>query len=264
MDEPLRLLVFTDLDGTLLDHGSYSYAPAMPALSRLKRLSVPLVLASSKTAAEISVLHAELGLGDAPGIVENGAGLYRPGLAAADHDDYDRLRAALDGLPAQLRAQYVGFGDMSVGEVADVTGLPAASAELAKARQFSEPGQWLGDEAGQADFLAALEEQGIKARRGGRFLTLSFGATKADRMSEITAERGADITIALGDAPNDVEMLQTATHGVIIKNDHGAALPALPGEATGHIHRTDAPGPTGWNRAVNHLLDELTKGAFDG
>lgn len=29
------LLVFTDLDGTLLDHESYDWSPARPALNRL-------------------------------------------------------------------------------------------------------------------------------------------------------------------------------------------------------------------------------------
>lgn len=34
-------LVFTDLDGTLLDHDTYSWEAARPALDRLKRQQVP-------------------------------------------------------------------------------------------------------------------------------------------------------------------------------------------------------------------------------
>ena len=66
------LIVFTDLDGTLLDHETYSLEPARPALDRLASEGIPLILASSKTAAEIDRLRAEIGCADFPAIVENG------------------------------------------------------------------------------------------------------------------------------------------------------------------------------------------------
>ncbi len=255
----MRLLVFSDLDGTLLDHQTYSYDPARPALDRLKRLGSPLILSTSKTAAEVAPLHAELGLGDAPAIVENGAGLYRPGEAAQDDSAYRRLRAVL----ADLNAPFRGFGDMTDAEVSEVTGLTLARAALARQRCFSEPGLWRGDDLDA--FTDTLSDHGITARQGGRFLTLSFGRTKADALREVAQDMRADTTIALGDAPNDLEMLNTATYGVIIRNTHGPGLPTQPGEATGTIRRTHAPGPTGWNAAMTDILTELTeKGAFDG
>jgi HAD superfamily hydrolase (TIGR01484 family) len=47
------LLVFTDLDGTLLDHHTYSFEPALPALNSLKEKNIPLIICTSKTRAEI-------------------------------------------------------------------------------------------------------------------------------------------------------------------------------------------------------------------
>ena len=47
-------IFFSDLDGTLLDHENYDWSAAKPALSELKRQGLPLILASSKTAAEIA------------------------------------------------------------------------------------------------------------------------------------------------------------------------------------------------------------------
>ncbi|MEZ5767057.1 MAG: HAD-IIB family hydrolase [Paracoccaceae bacterium] len=245
-----RAVVFTDLDGTLLDHETYAWAAAIPALDALKARGVPLVLASSKTAAEIAPLHAALGLGDAPAIVENGAGIWRPGAEAREDGAYRRLRTALEALPKELRVHFRGFGDMSAFEVAEITGLSREAAALARTRRYSEPGTWSGDAATLERFLGALEAQGIAARRGGRFLTLSLGATKADRMEEIAAALGATTTLALGDAPNDIEMLEAASAGVIVKNDHGTPLTRLMGEDAGRITRTEAPGPAGWNQAV--------------
>jgi len=254
----VRVVVFTDLDGTLLDHDSYAYDGAQPALDALRARGVPLVLASSKTAAEIAQLHAALGLGATPAIVENGAGIFDPTRPDAGSDeDYRRIRDALHALPDGLRSGFTGFGDMSDGEVAKATGLSLEQAQLAKMRCYSEPGVWTGDEIDRARFLEALAAQGISARSGGRFLTLSFGRTKAERMAEIAHRLGAELTIALGDAPNDVEMIEAADYGVVVRNDHAPALPALDGERTGRVRRTEQPGPAGWNRAVLGLLEEV-------
>lgn len=254
----MRLLVFTDLDGTLLEHGSYSHAPAAEALAALQAKRIPLILASSKTAAEIAPLHHELGLGDWPAIVENGAGLYDPGRGLDGIDaEYTQIRAALDALPDDLRRPYRGFGDMSVADVVAATGLPPEGAALAKTRCFSEPGLWAGDATGEAAFLAALAAQGIAGRHGGRFLTLSLGRTKADAMAEVCARFNADTTIALGDAPNDAEMIAAATYGVWVKNPHAPPVPPIDPTNSTQIRYTDDPGPAGWNQAVLALLHDL-------
>lgn len=252
-----ELAVFSDLDGTLLDHETYSFAAARPALERLAARRIPLILATSKTAAEVAVLHRDLGLGDWPAIVENGAGIYRPGSGAEDDSAYAALRASLDALPADLRAGFTGFGDMTDADVARLTGLSPEAAELARRRQHSEPGLWQGSEDAREAFLAALADRGIAARSGGRFLTLSHGRTKADGLREVAAELGVRRTLAMGDAPNDVDMLQAADIGVIVRNPHGPGIPPLPGEARGTILRTERSGPAGWAKAVNSILQEM-------
>ncbi|MEL6582648.1 MAG: HAD-IIB family hydrolase [Pseudomonadota bacterium] len=251
----MRLVIFSDLDGTLLDHETYSYAPAKPALERIARHGLPLVLASSKTAAEVQALHQELGL-TAPAIVENGAGLFVPGMPLAESNNYARIREALAELPETLRSGFVGFGDLGTAGIVQATGLPADAAARAADRQFSEPGLWEGSPDDLQAFLAALAERGISARRGGRFLTLSFGKTKADQMQTVMSQLNAERSLALGDAPNDVEMLEAADLGVIVQNARAQSIPPLAGERAGTIIRTEDAGPTGWNWAVLRLLTE--------
>lgn len=256
----MNFAVFSDLDGTLLDHQSYSFAAALPALTALKSARVPLILATSKTAAEVAKIHTELELGTTPAIVENGAGIYRANQSLPQDSDYDRLRSAIASLPQSLRQKFIGFGDVSAKDVSEWTGLDAESAALAKMRAYSEPGLWHGTKDQLKDFEAALAESGVHAKRGGRFLTLSFGRTKADAMREISTELGTDFSVALGDAPNDIEMLEAASIGIIVRNDHSQPLPKLTGEATGHVRRTSEPGPMGWNKAVLEILAERQKG----
>ena len=75
MHRPRRLIVFTDLDGSLLDFHTYSMEAAGPALHRLDELGCPLVIVSSKTRAEVDALT---GLPAKPlvFITENGSGVY--------------------------------------------------------------------------------------------------------------------------------------------------------------------------------------------
>ncbi|WP_212524259.1 HAD-IIB family hydrolase [Actibacterium sp. MT2.3-13A] len=254
-----ELIVFTDLDGTLLDHDSYSPAAAAPALARLRAAGVPLVLASSKTAAEIAPLRDALGFADVPAIVENGAGLLEPGESATAGGRYEALRAALDTLPADLRAGFAGFGDWGPDGIAEHTGLSPEEAARAARRQFSEPGLWTGGAAEKARFLDALAARGITAREGGRFLTLSFGGTKAARMEEILARYGHPFSVALGDAPNDVEMLERADLGIVVANPRRAPLPPLGGEEEGRIRRTTLAGPAGWNEAILQVMVERSR-----
>lgn len=256
MKNLLKLVVFSDLDGTLLDHETYQWDAARPALQRLGALGIPVVLASSKTASEIRPLQEQMGLTGLPAIVENGAGVI--GLHETDPADaYSALRDALDRIPTHLRTQFRGFGDMTVSELARLTGLPQDAAQLAKARDYSEPGVWSGNDAELAQFHADLQEHGITAQRGGRFLTLSFGRTKASAMDNVIDALGAKKTLALGDAPNDIAMLEKADMGVIIANPHRPPLPVLAGEHDGRITRTHDAGPLGWNASVNAIIDTL-------
>jgi predicted mannosyl-3-phosphoglycerate phosphatase (HAD superfamily) len=47
-----RWIVVSDLDGSLLDHYSYSSEDAKPALDLLRQLDLPLILNTSKTLRE--------------------------------------------------------------------------------------------------------------------------------------------------------------------------------------------------------------------
>jgi len=68
IQQPLlvSLLVFSDLDGTLLDSHSYDWQPAAPWLSRLREANVPVILCSSKTSAEMLYLQKTLQLQGLP------------------------------------------------------------------------------------------------------------------------------------------------------------------------------------------------------
>lgn len=256
------LIVFSDLDGTLLDHTTYSWQDAAIALTLMRDQSVPLILASSKTAAEIDTLRLDMGFDHCPAIVENGAGILEPnGLSQLDTTLYFRLREALNDLPATLRLKYQGFGDWSVQQVAEKTGLSIKASLAAKTRNFSEPGVWSGSNDEFLAFCNHLMEQGITVQQGGRFATLSYGADKAQQMKDIMTRYqspgSTPYSVALGDASNDIAMLEAADCGIIIPNPGHAGIPTLEGEKNGTIIRGNHAGPLGWNEALIPILNRL-------
>jgi mannosyl-3-phosphoglycerate phosphatase len=256
-------LVFTDLDGTLLDHDSYSFEAARPALDLLRARGVPVILASSKTEAEMRPIAEAIGIFH-PMIVENGAGIAWPGTrgALAQEDStspYSRLRHFLREIPKELSGCFEGFGDWDTARVASETGLPLASAALARQRRFSEPGHFSGTETQKVAFLTLAEAQGFTAVQGGRFFTLMPQTSKAERMAEVVSyyrgTTGETIrTVALGDAPNDLAMLEAADCGVIIANPAHRPLPVTERERQGHILRSVQAGPLGWNTMIHQLV----------
>jgi len=73
----MKKIIFTDLDGTLLDSDTYSYEKAKIALQLLKKRRIPLIFCTSKTRAEIEFWRDEVGNYD-PFISENGGGIFIP------------------------------------------------------------------------------------------------------------------------------------------------------------------------------------------
>ena len=72
-----RYVLFTDLDGCLLDCDRSSFDHVRPALDSLRSAGIPVILVSGKTRAEIEPLRERLDHHD-PFIVENGAAAYVP------------------------------------------------------------------------------------------------------------------------------------------------------------------------------------------
>src|SRR6266403_3411562 len=149
-----RLIVITDVDGTLIDQRTYSYELSLPAVRRLQAKRIPVVLCSTKTSAEIILLWRELGL-DGPFICENGGAIYMPRdylkvtLLGLKTDgpfvvlelgtDVDRLRHALAEAAGACGVILRTFGQMEVDEIATLTGLSVDKAAHARQRHYEEP-----------------------------------------------------------------------------------------------------------------------------
>ncbi|WP_129141464.1 HAD-IIB family hydrolase [Modicisalibacter coralii] len=265
-------LIFTDLDGSLLDHYTYDWSPAEPWLRRLRKTAVPVIPVSSKTRAELVPLRRELALEDAPFIAENGAVIGLPPSwqhARLDRDpadpsglciktpgvDNDFLRQRLEVLRDRLKLNYRTMSEMTLDEVVRATGLSEEGARLSRQREGSEPLIWDDSDAALETFRGALQNDGLTLTRGGRFWHVMGNVDKGQAMRWLVARfealRGdTPTTLGLGDGPNDIALLEAVDQAVLIRGEHrhpvDVANPAL--------YRTRASGPQGWCEGLDHWL----------
>ncbi len=267
-DRPI--ILFSDLDGCLLDASAYSFEAAAPALGALRARRIPLILASSKTRAEIEALRARLAHTD-PFIAENGGGLFIPKghfpfplegsvlrgpyQVVEAGTPYPRLRTALKEIERALGWELRGFGDMPPEEVAARTGLSYAEAVLAKQRQYDEPFVIEPDRTGAV--LEQIKAHGLSCTRGGRFYHLTGETDKGWACRYLIGcyrrQHGELLTVAIGDSLNDFAMLAAVDRPFLVQREDGSYDDSI---QLPNLVRIGAPGPAGWNQAVLDLLRE--------
>ncbi len=269
------LLVFSDLDGSLLDHHSYSFQAALPAVEALRERGIPLILCSSKTRAEIEPLRRQLGNRD-PFIVENGAAVFLPagslqrippdcrpegdGWVREFAPPRQRWLLELARLKAEYGAQFTHFEVMGVEGVVAATGLQPEAATRALQRDYSEPVLWQGDDAGREAFAAALSTAGATVLQGGRFLSVAGDCDKGAALRWLRncyqrEDPARDVhDLAIGDSANDSAMLESARHALVIRSPvHG--FPPL--QRQENTRYSEEFGPAGWARGVLEWLQHL-------
>ena len=251
-----RLLVASDLDGTLLDATSGTWEPARAALAALRERGVQLVPCSSKTRAEIEPLVREWGLGT-PFIAENGgAVVFAEGATLVLGTPRADLVSALAAIAGETGAAVTSFASLRVEQVAELTGLTPRAATLAMDRHYDEP--FL---LPQPDFLAAVTQaatrRGLHVTHGGRFHHLTGPHDKGSALRELLSvleRRGERLaTLGLGDAANDIPLLRVVEQRVLVPRPDGRLDSEL-ASAFPAARVAPAPGPAGWNAAVLAFL----------
>ncbi len=268
------LVVFTDLDGCLLEEDSGAHEAAAPALQALRRAEVPLVLCTSKTRAEVEPLHRRLGL-ESPYVVENGGAIAIPASARGWKAPLvprgggplmvplgaprARLVEALAEIAAESGVSVRGFADLTVEEVGERTGLAVEAARRAAMREYDEPFLIEGEappRAAESALAAAAGRRGLRVTWGGRFHHLTGPADKGRAVRQLLALHGGPVaSVALGDSPNDLTMLQAVDRPVLVPRPDGKVAELL-ARALPSAERAPWPGPRGWNEAVLAVLRE--------
>ncbi|MBM4349337.1 MAG: HAD-IIB family hydrolase [Deltaproteobacteria bacterium] len=267
-------IIFTDLDGTLLDRDTYSFEPVLPALRVIRKKKIPLVLTSSKTRTEIELYRRRIE-NEHPFISENGGAVFIPKEYFSFQFPYDReleeyfvlelgvvypvLVDTLEAIRKETGIKMKGFSDLTEGELASLAGLNPQEAEFAKRREFDEPFILEGEDGEVEIVKRKIEEKGMNYVWGGRFHHL-LGKNDKGKAIEILKELYENqffsiFTIGIGDSLNDLPMLSAVDRPIFLKDEKVISPKSL--TLIQHLTLIDGTGPRAWREAMLTLFSEL-------
>ncbi|MEN9221096.1 MAG: hypothetical protein Q6M04_01525 [Thermostichus sp. BF3_bins_97] len=291
-------LVLTSLDGSLLDMESNSYGAARQALAALERRSIPLVLYSLRTRAQLEHVRQQLRL-EHPFIGEDGSALYVPEhyFPAGILDEhwqheppyyvralglpYPRLRRILQQVRQDSHLDLVGFGDWTAAELAAATGIPLAEAERAQQREYSEIFSYSGDpetlraafaqqETNLTQHLLQVRQLNLSSPPQKWYLTGWIQPTMAPEPNFLPGERAVRLLLDcyqrhLGPVKALGIGCSPPDAAFLRWMEQKVVLPSpiadsLWSEAEPQWQLAQLPGPEGWNEVVLMWLEETDHG----
>jgi len=271
-----RLVVVTDIDGSLLEPGTRSLHDERVALDLLAAHGVPLVINSSRTRAEIERLHQTLRL-QTPFISEHGNALFVP------HGFFPfasvRARPAVGGCVIEFGRRYhevvdavrlasvdagvdlLGFADLTIEEVAHELGVPIVEAQLAKLREYTELVRLMGDsESSRSRWLKALRRRGLRSCRIGAHHLVTDAPDRAASLRTFkamwTQAWGEPLVVGFADSEDDIAWLRLADVAVFVEHDSIGVPPRILSKLP-MIRVTRSPGRAGWSEAILEFVGSL-------
>ena len=271
--KPAQWLIFTDMDGSLLDHHNYHFDDAVPTLNKLENANIPVIPVTSKTLAEVELLRDSLH-NRHPFIVENGAAVFIPvgyfdnqPIDTTESHGYwvkefvakrDRWQSLIESVRPRYADQFRTFTEAGIDGIIAMTGLNVHAAARAARRQYGEPISWHGNGNLKHQFIDELTAAGAHILEGGRFLHVSGDCDKGQALKwleQVYQQAHPEkqmVSLAIGDSQNDQAMLEQADHALLIRSP-AHALPEIC--RTTNLMTSTHTGPKGWAEGVNHIID---------
>ncbi len=262
MIENSSFWVVSDVDGTLMDH-SYDLTPAKETIQLLQELSIPVILCTSKTAAEVKVIRKELNLTD-PYIVENGAAIYGESLKKVNGEiilgeKYVKLEKILSSISIKINYNLQPLNNISDQEATKLTGLKGHSLDLMRDRHWSMP--FLNPpENKEEEINICCKKFGVEIFRGNRMshmLSINSNKGKAINALKNYSNNPNIKIIGLGDSPNDLPLLLNSDYKVVIPGPGGPNLKLIEKLNEHNFTLATDPNGYGWKSEINKLINNL-------
>lgn len=251
-------IIFSDIDGTILDFKNYSYKTSLPAIRTLAGKGIPLILVSSKTYTEMQKLHKQFKL-RWPFIFENGAGIARPDgtymLYGKSYQELVAYKPVIEEACGKVR----WADSLSVNELSEYTGLPAKKVKDMMARMAS-----LLFIAHRALDIKKINEQlhpfGIAITTGGKFFTVmdsnvSKGSAVKVIQSMYREQHAAIYSYAIGDGLNDADMFNIVDEAYFVGRSSIWETIQMICPA---VHKSKKQGPQGFCEVTDRIVQNYS------
>ncbi len=262
MIENSSLWVVSDVDGTLMDH-TYDLTPAKETIKKLKNLSIPVILCTSKTASEVKIIRKELNLTD-PYIVENGAAIYGESLKNVNGEiilgkKYEFLEEILNLISREIDYKLIPLNNLNDQDATQLTGLRGESLDLMRDRHWSMP--FLNPPSFLEEKInICCKNYKVDVFKGNRMShLLSINSNKGKAINALKKYSNLENIkiIGLGDSPNDLPLLLNSDIRIIIPGIDGPNLNLLDQLKDIEFTLASEPNGYGWKNEINKFINKL-------
>ena len=265
MKQKKQIIIFTDLDGSLLDKDTFKFDEIQEYFKELVSEDIKIIPNSSKTEAELSDFNKQYNF-NLPFISENGSCIHGLNLIHKNLPKKISMGRPVDQIisiyneiiPNDLKQQINFILKLNYKEQEKIFGLPSNKMILATKRNYSLPIQFMGNEIKKKEFIKIINDVGLTAQTGGRMMNICDNVNKSKAMSKavrlISKELEHEIiTIGVGDNENDIEMIKQTNYPCLVKNDNfNSSLINID-----NLIKSSEPSPKGWSDVIKTAIQKI-------
>ncbi len=266
MKKKFIILIFTDLDGSLLHRDTFEFDEIKEYIKNLISEKIYIIPNSSKTDKEILNFNQKLGE-PLPYICENGSAIKGLNLINNDlpkeiilsREKTELINIFENEIPKNLKLKCKWLSKMDTNSQLKILGLPENDLFRALDREYTIPFIFDGNKNEKNFLLKILKNNNLTLQEGGRVINLCDKVSKAKSM-EIFIKFSKKInnnikTIAVGDNYNDLEMLKKSNYPCLVFNDKFK----LDQINIDNLIITNKPSPEGWADVVKMALVKINE-----
>ncbi len=264
MNKKFTVVIFTDLDGSLLHRDTFQFDSIKDYIKSLVSKGVIIIPNSSKTEKEIEKFNEELGV-NLPFISENGSSIHGLNLITSNFPDKLVLSREKEELieifenkvPEQLKKKCFKISKMSKQEQENILGQKDKKLKDALNRKYTIPFLFNGNKNEKNKLLKILTSNSLTLQEGGRILNLCDNINKVKSMNRVIKilKKTEDKikTIAVGDNYNDLDMLKSCDIPCLVFNDQFIQDQIN----IDNLIFSNKPSPEGWADVIKTALLKL-------
>ena len=260
----ISVVIFTDLDGTLLNRDTFKFDEIKDYIKSLVNKGITIIPNTSKTLAELNSFAKELNL-NLPFISENGSAIH--GLNIINKNLPDEMILAREKelilkifqkeIPENLKSKCKLITKMEKKTQKEVFGLSDKNLRNVLNRSYSTPILFKGNNEQKKDLFKIVKNVGLSLHEGGRVINICDNVSKLkamNRVIKIIKKTENEIkTIGVGDNFNDLDMLRNSNIACLVFNDQFLMEPININNCI--VSKQSAP--LGWEEVVKMALEKI-------
>ena len=260
-----KVLIFTDLDGSLLDRDTFKFDKISKYIKDLISKGIFIIPNSSKTKVEIEKFNNDLDE-DLPFVVENGAAIYNLNLINSSFPEKISLSREINEIleifnkkvSSNQKSKCKFIKDLTSERQSQIFGQSKEKVKLAMNREYSIPLLFDGSKGEKVDLIKSVNNAGLSLHEGGRLINLCDKISKSQAMKHVVKifkkiSKEELITIGVGDNFNDLDMLKNSDIPCLVFNDKFT----MEKININNCLVSKKPAPEGWEEVVKLALDKI-------